>query len=130
MLMEGGVVHGCATSGCGPGGKFSAFNMGRPTVYKNVTRVTVMPPWLTGTTASLANSSPGQKSVPEMVVQEYPECAENATVNGFDAVEAAEEVCAGADDMLPPPQALHANKQASARMVPPAKLFMGLPPEP
>src|SRR5450755_615710 len=85
---------------------------------------------LTGMTASLSNSSPGQKSVPEMVVQEYPECAENATVIGSDTVEAVEDECAGADDMLPPPQALHTSKPASARMLPPPEIFTVRPPQP
>jgi hypothetical protein len=44
--------------------------MGSPAVYWNVIRVIVMPPLFAGMAASLANSSPGQKSVPEKVVQE------------------------------------------------------------
>jgi hypothetical protein len=103
--------------------------MGRPTVYRNVILVIVMPLLLTGMTASLSNSSPGQKSAPEMVVQEYPECAENATVIGSDPVEVVEDMCTGVADMLPPPQELHPSKLANARMMPPAEIFTGLPPQ-
>jgi len=80
--------------------------------------------------ASLSNSSLGQKSVLEMVVQEYPPWAENVTVIGSDPVEAVEEVRAGAGDMPPPPQALHTIKPASARMAPLTEIFTKLPPQP
>jgi hypothetical protein len=64
-------------------------------------------------------------------VQEYPPWAENVTVIGSDpveAVEAVEEVRAGAGDM-PPPQALHTIKPASARMAPLTEIFTKLPPQ-
>ena len=123
--MVGGIVHGSATSGCGPEEKFSAPNMGRPTVYRNVILVIVML-LLTGMMISLSNSSLGQESVLELVAQEYPACAENATASGFDEVVA--DLRAGAEDMLRPPQAMQAMEQARTRMATPAEVFMALPP--
>lgn len=127
MLIEGAVVHANATIGWGPGGKFSAFNIGPPTVYRNVTLVIVKPPLLPGMFASLSNSSAGQKLVLELAVQEYPAWGENATIIGSDAGEVDEDAGTGAADMLPPPQALHPN--ISAKTMPPAEIFTELPPQ-
>ena len=99
-------------------------------MYRNVIRVIVMLPLLPGMTASLSNSSPGQKSVLEVVVQEYPPWAEKVTVMGSDPVEVVEDVRAGAGDMLPPPQALHTSTPANARMTFRTEIFTGRPLQP
>jgi hypothetical protein len=84
-----------------------------------------MPLVLPGMTTSLSNSSPGQKSALEFVVQEYPPWVEKVTVIGSDPVEAVEDVRAGAGDMLPPPQALHTSTPAHAKMTPRIEIFTG-----
>jgi hypothetical protein len=78
---------------------------------------------------SLSNSSPGQKSAPEMVVQEYPPCAEKTTVKRSDPGDEVVEVCTGAADILPPPQAPHSDKLAKASTTDATECLTKLPPK-